>query len=67
MKRSILSYLSFFSFAELNDFLITDYAVSAPVTRVSIIKTTQKKRKVLPPELTNKKTKILTKVKRRAY
>jgi len=43
------------------------YFETVPATRLGIIKTTKKKRKALPPGLTEEEAKILTKVKRRAY
>jgi len=43
------------------------YFEKVPATRLGVIKTTRKKRKALPPGLTDEEAKILTKVKRRAY
>jgi hypothetical protein len=43
------------------------YFETVPATRLGVIKTTKKKRKALPPGLTDEEAKILTKVKRRAY
>jgi hypothetical protein len=43
------------------------YVANAPATRVGVIKTTKKKRKALPPGLTDEEAKSLIKVKRRAY
>jgi hypothetical protein len=43
------------------------YVTNALDTKVDVIKTTKEKRKALPPGLTDEKTKILIKVKRRAY
>lgn len=43
------------------------YFETVPATRLGVIKTTKKKKKALPPGLTEEEAKILTKVKRRAY
>ena len=43
------------------------YFETVPATRLGVIKTTKKKRKALPPGLTDEEAKVLTKVKRRAY
>lgn len=43
------------------------YFETVPATRLGVMKTTKKKRKALPPGLTDEEAKILTKVKRRAY
>jgi hypothetical protein len=43
------------------------YFETVPATRLGVIKTTKKKRKALPPGLTEDEARILTKVKRRAY
>jgi hypothetical protein len=43
------------------------YFETVPATRLGVIKTSKKKRKALPPGLTDEEAKVLTKVKRRAY
>ena len=47
-------------------FLRDPYFESVPATRLGV-RTKKKKRKALPPGLTEQEAKILTKVKRRAY